>query len=146
MQISTRVGVVQAMIRSFPYRAVANGSCGTLKHLHDGLISVSCRSPSAFISLSRSRLNVLDLTTGDEGDHHAANEIIGACGFERVFALDPASRAWRVGDAGRALARDRRRQRPKAVQANHGSNAATPGSRGLADAAGRLPRLGLQRA
>src|SRR5262249_33826311 len=38
----------------------------SLKHLHDGLISVPCRSPSAFISLSRSRPNVFGATTSDE--------------------------------------------------------------------------------
>src|SRR6266516_2980372 len=45
--------------------------------------------------------------TGNQGDHHAANEIMGACGLERVVALYPASRARRVGDAGRVLGRDR---------------------------------------
>src|SRR5262249_13283285 len=92
----------------------------SLKHLHDGLISAPCRSPFSFISLSRSRPNLFGPTTGDEGDHHAANEIIGACGFERVFALDPAPRAWRVVAARRVLARNRRRERPKGIQAGHG--------------------------
>src|SRR5262245_38751613 len=85
----------------------------SLKHLHDGLISVPCRSPSSFISLSRSRPKVFGPTTGDEGDHHAANGIIGACGFERVLALDPAPRAWRVGAVRRVLVRNRKRERPK---------------------------------
>src|SRR5262245_28548991 len=95
----------------------------SLKHLRDGLISVPCRSPSAFISLSRSRPNVVGPTTGDEGDHHAANGIIGACGFEGVLALDPAPRAWRVGAVRRVPARDRGRQRPNSLMKNLKSSA-----------------------
>src|SRR5215472_8939170 len=53
-----------------------------------------------FISLSTSRPNLLCSIIGNEGDHHVANEIIGACGLERVVALYPASRARRGSGAG----------------------------------------------
>src|SRR5262249_41651662 len=77
----------------------AHGRCRTLSSMS--------APPSAFISLSSSQPNVPTPTTGDEGDHHAANNVIGPCGVGRVFALDLASRAWRVGDAGRVPGRDR---------------------------------------